>query len=122
MAQERRFGPVGRNCIYLGGGDRTSSVGNHGKQYTDTGGATTAPLTVTDATFELAMNGTVSSPCPAPPIGLELLGVKTANNKPPGTTVDGQHGPDTQDSWSNTATDVMAPGERKTKEASPNAT
>ena len=122
MAQERHVGPVGRDCISLGGGDRTSSSDNHGEWYTDTGGPATAPLTVIDATFKSAMNGTVCSPCPALPIGLEFLGVKTTNNKPPGTTVDGQHRPGTQDSQSNIATDVTAPGETTAKEGYPSNT
>ena len=88
MAQERRVGLVGRDCISLRGGDRILSADNHGARSTDAGGPTTVPLTVEDVTLESATDGTVRIPCPAPPIGSRVLGVRTADNQLPGITDD----------------------------------
>ena len=119
-AQERRVGPVDCNhCISLGDGYRISSADNHGARPTDAGGPAIAPLSVEDATLESTTDGTVCIPCPAPPIGSRVLGVRTADNQPPGIKDDGQHGPYAQDIQSNTATDITAPGGTTAEERSP---
>ena len=65
------------------------------------------------------MDGTVHIPCLAPPIGSRVLGVRTADNQPPGINKDGQPGPDTQDIQSDTAMDRNAHGGTTAKMRSP---
>ena len=85
------------------------------------GGPTTAPLISEDATGNLAADGTVQNPCPTPR-GLGGSQIRTANNRPPVTTVDNLHVPDIQDSQGDMAQNVTTPGGAMATEISPSDT